>query len=140
MIVVAVIALIGNKTIPQIKAADPGFSQNIQIWERRLKKEIAQVDASKHALRDEKQNLRLLQDRLAQRREQWKSHARRVRPDDVRGKQALKVLAVNNEYTLYLFSRYFQSYNEEVNSLPSLKFIYVFLRFLCYSEYVQCFE
>ena len=61
------------------------------MWERRLKKEIAQVESSKRALRNEKQNLRMLQDRLAQRREQWKSHARRVRPDDMRGKQALKV-------------------------------------------------
>lgn len=64
---------------------------SVARWEARLANEKVKMEAAKVALKEERRATARRHAKLEQRRNEWKERVRRVRADDTRGKQILKV-------------------------------------------------
>jgi hypothetical protein len=67
------------------------IAHSIARWEHKLQNEVLKMEAAKKALKEEKKAISLKHTKLAQRRSEWKDRTKRVRSDDYRSKQILKV-------------------------------------------------
>ena len=81
--------------------------QKISYWEGKIVQERKLIEDARTAMKEEKSMIKKQQAKLADRRSQWKSHARNVKPNDEKAKKTLKVFQDVSSKTRFFFSNYF---------------------------------